>query len=120
MDYGHERHEAGDTLQAVARHAFADPWTRPGERDLTAHVDFEDLGEVARSEGARLFGPVGQGEWLRAVGIDLRAASLAKSAPERNEEIVMARERLTAPEHMGSLFKAMALVAPNWPAPEGF
>jgi SAM-dependent MidA family methyltransferase len=67
-----------------------------------------------------LFGPVGQGAWLRAMGIDLRAASLAKAAPERTEEIVLARERLTAPEHMGTLFKVLAVVSPRWPAPEGF
>ena len=120
VDYGYERHAAGDTLQAVAGHGFADPWAEPGGRDLTAHVDFEDLGAAARGEGVRLFGPVGQGAWLRAMGIDLRAASLAKAAPERTEEIVLARERLSAPEHMGRLFKVLALVAPGWPVPEGF
>lgn len=120
VDYGHDRHAAGDTLQAVSRHAFADPWHEPGTRDLTAHVDFEALCEAARAEGVRLFGPVGQGAWLRAMGIDLRAASLAKAAPGRTEEIVLARERLTAPEHMGKLFRVLAMVAPRWPVPEGF
>jgi SAM-dependent MidA family methyltransferase len=120
VDYGHDRHAAGDTLQAVSRHAFADPWTGPGARDLTAHVDFEALCDAARAAGVRVFGPIGQGNWLRAMGIDLRAASLAKAAPERTEEIVLARERLTAPEHMGKLFRVLALVAPGWPVPEGF
>jgi SAM-dependent MidA family methyltransferase len=96
----------------VSRHAFADPWTGPGARDLTAHVDFEALCDAARAAGVRVFGPIGQGNWLRAMGIDLRAASLAKAAPERTEEIVLARERLTAPEHMGKLFRVLALVAP--------
>jgi SAM-dependent MidA family methyltransferase len=120
FDYGHHRHGAADTLQAVSRHDRADPWREPGARDLTAHVDFQSLCEAARAEGVRLFGPVGQGAWLRAMGIDLRAASLAKAAPERTEEIVLARERLTAPEQMGTLFKVLALVAPSWPVPEGF
>ncbi len=120
VDYGHARHGQGDTLQAVSRHEFADPWVAPGEQDLTVHVDFEALGEAAREEGVKLFGPVAQGAFLRAMGIDLRAASLAKAAPERTEEIVAARERLTAPDQMGKLFKVMALVAPGWPAPEGF
>jgi SAM-dependent MidA family methyltransferase len=120
IDYGHDRHGSGDTLQAVSRHAPADPWVEPGARDLTAHVDFETLGEVAREAGVRTFGPVGQGSWLRFMGIDLRAASLAKAAPERTEEIVLARERLTAPEQMGNLFRVLALVAPGWPVPEGF
>jgi NADH dehydrogenase [ubiquinone] 1 alpha subcomplex assembly factor 7 len=120
VDYGHDRHSVGDTLQAVSAHAYADPWQRPGERDLTAHVDFDDLCGAAREEGLRPLGPVGQGAWLRAMGIDLRAASLAKAAPERTEEVVAARERLTAPEQMGRLFRVLAIVAPRWPAPEGF
>jgi SAM-dependent MidA family methyltransferase len=119
VDYGHERHATGDTLQAVSRHAFADSWSAPGARDLTAHVDFESLCHAARDEGARVFGPVGQGAWLRAMGIDMRAASLAKAVPARTEEIVLTRERLTAPEQMGTLFKVLALVAPSWPVPEG-
>jgi len=120
IDYGHERHGIGDTLQAMARHAYADPWSEPGGRDLTAHVDFAALAEAARGAGVRAFGPVGQGAWLRALGIDMRTASLAKATPERTEEIVRARERLTAPDQMGSLFKVLALVAPRWPEPEGF
>jgi NADH dehydrogenase [ubiquinone] 1 alpha subcomplex assembly factor 7 len=120
IDYGHERSGTGDTLQAVSRHGFADPWEEPGERDLTAHVDFEALAAAAREESVRVYGPRDQGEWLQAIGINLRAASLARAAPERTEEIVAARERLVSPEQMGSLFKVIALVAESWPEPEGF
>jgi len=120
VDYGHARTAAGDTLQAVAKHAFADPWTDPGERDLTAHVDFQALGDAAAEEGVRVFGPRPQGEWLEATGIGLRAAALARAAPERADEIATARDRLVAPDQMGRLFKAMALVADGWPEPAGF
>ncbi|WP_243450939.1 class I SAM-dependent methyltransferase [Sphingosinicella sp. CPCC 101087] len=119
-DYGHDRPGVGETLQAVAGHRYADPWEAPGTRDLTAHVDFSALAEAARSAGARVFGPVGQGDWLEAMGIQLRAASLAKAAPERTEEIAAARDRLTGPAQMGRLFKVVALVAPGWPQPAGF
>jgi SAM-dependent MidA family methyltransferase len=120
VDYGHERTSAGETLQAVAKHGFADPWAEPGERDLTVHVDFEALGAAAREAGLRSFGPSGQGEWLEAMGIEVRAQTLVKAAPERVEEIEAARRRLTEPEQMGSLFKAMALVADGWPEPAAF
>ncbi|WP_324751235.1 SAM-dependent methyltransferase [Sphingomonas sp. LY54] len=120
VDYGHARASVGDTFQAVAGHAYADPWQAPGDRDLTAHVDFEALAMAARAEGVRVCGPLTQGEWLRAMGIELRTASLAKASPERKDEIVAARDRLVDAAQMGSLFKAMALVAPDWPAPEGF
>ena len=118
IDYGHERTSAGETLQAVAKHAYADPWVDPGERDLTAHVDFGALTEAAAGEGVRVFGPTTQGEWLEAMGIGLRAVALGKSG--RAEDMEAARRRLTAPEEMGSLFKAMALVAERWPEPTGF
>ncbi len=120
VDYGHDRPGRGDTLQAVSRHAFADPFEAPGEHDLTAHVDFAALAAAAREEGVRVSGPVAQGEWLEAMGIDLRAAALIKAAPEREAEIMAARDRLTAEGQMGRLFRAMALVAPDWPEPAGF
>jgi len=120
VDYGYARPGGGDTLQAVSRHAFADPFEAPGTRDLTAHVDFSALAKAARAQGVHAFGPVGQGDWLDAMGLPLRAAALAKSAPDRVDEIAEARDRLTAPARMGRLFKALALVAPGWPEPAGF
>lgn len=120
VDYGHDRPGTGDTFQAMSRHAFADPFEAPGSRDLTAHVDFPALADAARKGGARVFGPIGQGTWLNAIGIKLRAAALAKAVPEHAGDIAAARERLTAPDQMGRLFKAMALIAPGWPEPAGF
>ncbi len=120
VDYGHERTSPGETLQAVARHGFADPWEEPGERDLTVHVDFEALGSAAREAGVAVFGPCGQGQWLEAMGIALRADALAKAAPARSQEVREAHHRLTAAEQMGTLFKAMALVGHDWPEPAAF
>jgi SAM-dependent MidA family methyltransferase len=120
IDYGHDRTSPGDTLQAVSQHAFADPWKAPGEQDLTAHVDFEALGAAARAEGVRVHGPVGQGAFLQALGIDARAVTLSRAAPARAEEIEAARARLTAADAMGDLFRVLALVAPGWPEPAGF
>ena len=120
IDYGYARPAPADTLQAVTKHGYADPWHAPGEQDLTAHVDFAALATAARAQGVRVHGPVTQGEWLKAMGIDVRAAGLARAAPARAEEIEAARARLTEPEQMGSLFKVMALVAPDWPEPAGF
>jgi SAM-dependent MidA family methyltransferase len=118
VDYGHDRPGRGDTLQAVHRHAYADPFEAPGERDLTAHVDFSAL--AAAAAGVRVSGPVSQGAWLDAMGLPLRAAALARAAPRRTEEIEAARHRLSAKEQMGRLFKALALTAPQWQEPAGF
>lgn len=120
IDYGYEGPAVGDTLQAVRGHAFANPFEEPGERDLTAHVDFGTLAEAAKAEGAMAHGPVEQGDWLKALGIAARAERLAAAAPGRREELAVAVRRLTAPEEMGSLFKALALASPDWPTPAGF
>jgi NADH dehydrogenase [ubiquinone] 1 alpha subcomplex assembly factor 7 len=118
VDYGHDRPGRGDTLQAVFRHAYADPFEAPGERDLTAHVDFAALAKAA--EGVRVSGPVPQGTWLDAMGLPVRAAALARAAPARTEEIEAARHRLSAPSQMGRLFKILAFTAPQWQEPAGF
>jgi SAM-dependent MidA family methyltransferase len=120
VDYGHDRLSAGETLQAVRRHDYADPWIDPGESDLTAHVDFESLAGAAAGAGVEVHGPVGQGDWLVRLGIDARTEALRRTAPDRREELLAARNRLVAPEEMGRLFRVLGLSARDWPAPEGF
>lgn len=120
IDYGHAAPRTGSTLQAVRAHCKVDPFESPGEADLTAHVDFAELAEVARTRGARWLGTVTQGAWLRALGIDARAEALAASDPMQREDIGAARDRLVADEQMGSLFKVMGLAGLNWPEGAGF
>jgi len=119
IDYGHARSASGDTLQAVRSHGFAPLLADPGEQDLTAHVDFEAAARAAREAGAAVTKVAPQADWLRSVGIVARAAALTKSNPEQREAIAAALERLTGEDQMGSLFKVMALHAPDWPAPPG-
>lgn len=120
IDYGYADPGLGDTLQAVRGHRAADPFADPGEQDLTAHVDFAALAEAARREGAAVHGPVTQGVLLEALGIAARSDALVRRVPDRAGEIVAARERLTGAHAMGTLFKAIAVTAPGWPAPGGF
>lgn len=110
VDYGHDTAAPrGDTLQAVKDHAYADLLAEPGRADLTAHVDFRSLAKAAESEGAATWGLRTQGALLDWLGIRVRAAMLAKASPEREAEIEAALDRLTEPEQMGTLFKALAL-----------
>lgn len=118
VDYGYEGPALGDTLQAVKRHGFANPFEAPGEHDLTAHVDFTTLAAAAQERGAVAWGPVEQGEWLVRLGIDGRAAALARSAPDRAESIAADRMRLV--NGMGALFRVLAITAPGWPEPAAF
>ncbi|MGK6323085.1 class I SAM-dependent methyltransferase [Sphingomonas sp. DT-51] len=111
IDYGYEGPAIGETLQAVRAHRFANPFEAPGEQDLTAHVDMATLGLVATASGARLTGPVAQGAFLRALGIDQRAAILGARVTEDRDRLV---------EQMGELFKVIAVTHDQWPQPAGF
>ena len=117
VDYVYARGETGDTLQAVRDHAFADALDRPGEADLTAHVDFEALAGAASA--CSVSRPVTQGRWLETLGIGPRASALAARNPERTEAIAAARRRLCDEREMGRLFKVMALRHSGWPAIAG-
>jgi SAM-dependent MidA family methyltransferase len=120
IDYGYERSGPGDTFQAMRGHSFSPVLDHPGEQDLTSHVDFQIVAEAARDVGADVTRLVGQGEWLKQLGIEARAQSLAQSNPDRALQIESALTRLTAPDQMGELFKVIAFHAPGWPAPAGF
>jgi SAM-dependent MidA family methyltransferase len=123
IDYGHSKSAPGETLQAVGKHQYADPLLAPGLVDLTAHVDFQALGEAAESMGARALGPVDQGEFLRRLGIESRAIALKNTAPpSKVMEIERALARLTGPggRNMGQLFKAMGFSHPKLGPLPGF
>ena len=120
IDYGYEGPAWGDTLQAVRAHEPVSPWEEPGERDLTAHVDFGALGAALSGAGLSVQGPVGQGEWLERLGLGPRAHALARAHPERTDEIAGQRERLAGEGGMGTLFRVLAARAPGWPEGEGF
>jgi NADH dehydrogenase [ubiquinone] 1 alpha subcomplex assembly factor 7 len=123
IDYGHAKSAPGDTLQAVGKHQYADPLVAPGSVDLTAHVDFQALAEAAESMGARAYGPVDQGEFLRRLGIESRAGALKGTAPpSKVMEIERALTRLTGPggRGMGQLFKAVGFGHPRLGPLPGF
>lgn len=119
VDYGRLDPRTGSTLQAVRRHEKVGVFAAPGEADLTAHVDFAALAEIARREGLAT-ATASQGAWLEAMGIGLRARALAERSPERADEIAAARDRLVSSDQMGELFKVMALSARDWPRGAGF
>ena len=66
------------------------------------------------------YGPVEQGPFLKALGIQARANALCANASEhQRDDIASALKRLTDPGAMGSLFKVMAMTSQGLPAPAG-
>jgi NADH dehydrogenase [ubiquinone] 1 alpha subcomplex assembly factor 7 len=121
IDYGHAPSGFGDTLQAVRQHKFVDPLADPGEADLTAQVDFAALARTATRGGARVHGPVTQGDFLHRLGIAQRAARLRQNATSQQAaDIAAALARLTAADQMGALFKVLAIAHRDLGMPPGF
>lgn len=120
IDYGSAASEIGDTVQALKAHEKVDPLAFPGEADLTARVDFAELARLAHAAGLEVAGPVGQGSWLKALGIEHRAAVLRQAHPDMKATIARQFHRLTDEAQMGALFKALAISAPGLPTAAGF
>lgn len=121
IDYGNGRSAPADTFQALRHHARAEPLDDPGAADLTAHVDFAILHHSCLEAGARPHGPITQGAFLSALGIEARSAALKKQANHRQAVAIdQALHRLIHPSEMGTLFKCLAVTGHSDPVPYGF
>lgn len=121
IDYGHGTSAAGETLQAVHDHKFADPLSDPGKADLTAHVDFDAFARRLRSGGATASGPISQAAFLTAIGIRERTQQLGQNAsPDARADLNSATARLTEAGQMGELFKVMVATSAEMPRLAGF
>ncbi|MXO96674.1 class I SAM-dependent methyltransferase [Erythrobacter aquimaris] len=119
IDYGHLQPRTGETLQAIKAHRKVGVFDAPGDMDLTAHVDFAILSQIASGKGLN-HASTTQGQWLGALGMGARAQALVTKTPEGAPQIAQAFERLTGADEMGELFKVFAMTPPDWPEGAGF
>lgn len=121
IDYGHMRSAAGDTLQAIRKHQFAEVLAQPGEADITSHVDFEALTDAITADGAKSYGPVVQGDFLIKMGLKEREEMLRARADARQRiRLSKGAQRLVSGNQMGQLFKVLAVTHPDMPKPAPF
>jgi SAM-dependent MidA family methyltransferase len=77
FDYGHRArtlfHPLARRRGTLAAHSGGrrggDPLERPGEQDLTAHVDWDEILSVGEKEGLESEGPIRQGRFLTEAGL---------------------------------------------------
>jgi SAM-dependent MidA family methyltransferase len=119
LDYGYEarrlydpRGRRGGSLTTFSRHELGrDPLTRPGEVDLTAHINWDDLRAAAEAAGWQEVGLWPLAEFLVRAGIaaELEERGLGMEA-NLDAATVTARQevkRLLDPEGMGSDLKML-------------
>jgi len=108
-EYYHPQRSAG-TLMCHYRHtAHADPFARPGDEDITAHVDFSALAAAARDAGADVLGFATQAQFLVNCGItDVLGEANVENALVY-APIAAQAQKLLSPAEMGELFKVLAV-----------
>jgi SAM-dependent MidA family methyltransferase len=89
--------------------AHGDPFRRPGEQDITAHVDFSALARAARAAGLEVLGYATQAQFLVNCGItDVLAEANLENALHY-APIAAEAQKLLSPAEMGELFKVLAV-----------
>ena len=122
VDYGDEAARlysaarASGTLASFQGHIASDPagatrgpdWlSDPGERDLTAHVDFTSVRLAAEAAGATLLGLLDQTYFLMGLGISEHIASSGDPVADLKRR--MAAKSLMLPGGLGSTHKVLLL-----------
>jgi SAM-dependent MidA family methyltransferase len=122
VDYGYEAgplYSPGrwrGTLRAVHRHRTNEEFLlRPGDQDLTAHVDFTALRAASEGAGARCLGLTTQARFLLALGALEWMQDPGPPADEGPEILVRRLEEREAikdlflPDRMGEKFRCLLL-----------
>ena len=119
IDYGYDAAElygprrlAGTLLGYRGHRVEADPFSAPGLTDLTAHVDFTAVGQLAARHGFRTVSETTQSEFLVAAGLEDEWRALQASPALTIADYTRARSgivRMLDPRHMGR-FRVLVLV----------
>lgn len=109
-EYYHPQRSMGTVMCHRGHLADADPLDAPGEKDITAHVNFTGIAVAAQEAGLPTLGYASQGRFLVNCGIGEAMAAL----PIQEQ---VAAQRLIADHEMGELFKVIAFQrGPFWDA----
>jgi SAM-dependent MidA family methyltransferase len=120
IDYGFPRHElysplrTEGTLTGYHQHQRQkDVLQRPGEIDITAHIDFSAIAEAASSEGCVVLGFTDQHHFMVAAAeqrlLEIERLASAGSIPADQQRFLREYQSLMHPNTMGLAFKYLLL-----------
>lgn len=109
IDYGHTAQDLysadrsrGTFLCYYSQMASDDPYTRVGQQDMTAHVDFSSLAAAGEDGGLHVSGFTNQMSFLMGLGVEEMIEALDPESPEFRAAVHLLR-----PDGMGSTFKVL-------------
>ncbi len=106
-DYGYKKPTFKSSLQSLKNNKFTEVLNNIGTQDITYHVNFNHLANIAKKFGLKNVNISSQSNFLQTNGVNIRAEQLVKSNPESKDKIINQLSRLIDPEKMGSLFKIL-------------
>ncbi len=121
IDYGFPRHEyyhpqrqRGTLMCHIQHRTHDDVFLAPGLQDITAHVDFTAIAEVAQQSGLDVLGYTSQARFLLNAGLPLVLEAYAQQQhaqpePKHRAQTYAAVQKLISEAEMGELFKVIAL-----------
>jgi len=117
VDYGYTRAEqqAGrhrDTLLTYRKHQVGgDPYQAPGEQDITAHVNFTALQEVAEENHLDSIALIKQSQLLIGIGEATEFADAFEEAtlPQERAKVTLQLKHLVTPDGIGETFDVLVL-----------
>jgi SAM-dependent MidA family methyltransferase len=101
-EYYHPQRAMGTLVAHRAHQRDDDVLDAPGEKDITAHVNFTGIALAAQDVGLDVIGYTGQGRFLLNAGL----VDLARDAGVRENAAML---KLVNEHEMGELFKVIAL-----------
>lgn len=112
-EYYHPQRDMGTLVCHRAHQSDSNPLAQPGQKDITAHVNFTGVALAAQDAGLDVLGYTSQARFLLNCGI----AQLMQAADLPTRANAM---KLLAEHEMGELFKAIAFATPGHGAALGF
>ncbi len=117
IDYGYTREQqvAGrhrDTLMTYREHQTSpNAYEAPGEQDITAHVNFTALQQVAEAGGMTSLGLVTQSSLLLGIGHETEFSDAFEGCvlPQERVKVTLQLKHLISPEGLGESFQALVL-----------
>jgi SAM-dependent MidA family methyltransferase len=110
-EYYHPQRSGGTLMCHRGHRADPDPLDAPGEKDITAHVDFTGIALAGQDAGLTVLGYTTQGHFLLNCGLlDDLARATAAMGQAGALATRAAAHRLVAEHEMGELFKVIGFV----------
>ena len=108
FDYGYITKKNQNTLQSVKKHKQVNLFFKPGDSDITSHINFKLFHRILKKNNLSVKKIANQNEFLKKVGILERANILSKKMTFKEKANMFYRlKRLLDPKQMGNLFKVI-------------